>query len=242
MCRRCSDCEAAVGELHELFCLKERCPFCGHQLATCGCISTVLELDADDARPSKSTRMTRPNRSGALSARWKAAMQTERAHPVWRMRAPDRAIKGSQDSLRTTSETSCRSASGPRGDGWSSSRQMLPGRRAWRIRRPTLVYGPGEMNLDSRKGTGVVEPAPVPQCSPDSGGDRVARNSATCCVSAQRGEGQSRRSRPLPEPATSTTTAPARGSGRRPSVAISPLARHAIKGGATQDKASERRT
>src|SRR5258708_2065410 len=40
----CLECGARRGKLHDLFCLKERCPFCGGQLATCGCISNVLKL------------------------------------------------------------------------------------------------------------------------------------------------------------------------------------------------------
>jgi hypothetical protein len=42
--RRCPDCEAPWGQLHELFCTKERCPFCGGQLVTCRCIVKVLQL------------------------------------------------------------------------------------------------------------------------------------------------------------------------------------------------------
>jgi hypothetical protein len=42
--RRCPDCDAAWGELHEGFCIKERCPFCGGQLVLCDCIFTVLNL------------------------------------------------------------------------------------------------------------------------------------------------------------------------------------------------------
>ncbi len=44
----CNDCGIAEGQLHELFCLRERCPFCGDQLVSCSCISKVLELDADE--------------------------------------------------------------------------------------------------------------------------------------------------------------------------------------------------
>jgi hypothetical protein len=44
----CPDCGAQLGELHEPFCLKERCPFCGTQLATCGCIFEVLNLTDDE--------------------------------------------------------------------------------------------------------------------------------------------------------------------------------------------------
>jgi hypothetical protein len=47
---RCSDCEAPEGELHALFCTKERCPFCGHQLASCGCLHQVLTLNEEERK------------------------------------------------------------------------------------------------------------------------------------------------------------------------------------------------
>jgi hypothetical protein len=34
----CTDCEAAVGEIHELGCDTEDCPRCGEQLISCGCL------------------------------------------------------------------------------------------------------------------------------------------------------------------------------------------------------------
>jgi hypothetical protein len=46
--RRCPDCETPEGEPHALFCTKERCPFCGGQLASCGCIHQVLMLAAEE--------------------------------------------------------------------------------------------------------------------------------------------------------------------------------------------------
>ena len=65
----CLDCGVADGQLHELFCLKERCPFCGGQLASCECLSRVLQLTAkeqqlvedyiDDSIPPLSTIMER---------------------------------------------------------------------------------------------------------------------------------------------------------------------------------------
>lgn len=44
MIETCPDCGVRTGELHDLFCLKERCPFCGGQLASCDCIRSVLKL------------------------------------------------------------------------------------------------------------------------------------------------------------------------------------------------------
>ena len=71
----CPDCEVAEGQLHDLFCLKERCPFCGGQLATCACLGRVLQLApeeqqlvdefVDDSVPPLSTIMER----------WRAALE-----------------------------------------------------------------------------------------------------------------------------------------------------------------------
>jgi ankyrin repeat protein len=41
-------CAVRNGELHELFCTKERCPFCGTQLITCDCIRSALNLSDDE--------------------------------------------------------------------------------------------------------------------------------------------------------------------------------------------------
>lgn len=48
MTYRCPECLKESGELHEIFCLKERCPFCGGQLVSCPCISEVLNLTPDE--------------------------------------------------------------------------------------------------------------------------------------------------------------------------------------------------
>ena len=44
----CSDCGCEEGQLHEIFCTKERCPFCGGQLISCGCVSKVLDLNQEE--------------------------------------------------------------------------------------------------------------------------------------------------------------------------------------------------
>ena len=47
--RMCSDCQCKIGELHELFCTKELCPFCHSQLAACGCIHKELNLTPEES-------------------------------------------------------------------------------------------------------------------------------------------------------------------------------------------------
>jgi len=44
--RTCHDCGVAEGQLHELGCDMERCPFCGGQLITCDCRYELLGIDA----------------------------------------------------------------------------------------------------------------------------------------------------------------------------------------------------
>lgn len=46
----CNDCGCSKGDLHENFCIKERCPFCMGQLISCGCISKVLDLSQEEQR------------------------------------------------------------------------------------------------------------------------------------------------------------------------------------------------
>lgn len=50
MPKQCADCQCSEGELHEIFCTKERCPFCGAQLVSCPCISSVLNLSSEEQR------------------------------------------------------------------------------------------------------------------------------------------------------------------------------------------------
>ena len=42
---KCGDCGVSEGELHELGCDMECCPFCGHQLISCDCCYDLLNID-----------------------------------------------------------------------------------------------------------------------------------------------------------------------------------------------------
>ncbi len=44
MVEPCPSCGVSVGQLHELFCNRELCPFCADFLTTCECIFEVLGL------------------------------------------------------------------------------------------------------------------------------------------------------------------------------------------------------
>ena len=71
----CPDCAVAAGEFHDLFCLIERCPFCGGQLNGCECIVSVLALsDADrDVVDEWEDETVEPLRG--IFDRWVAALE-----------------------------------------------------------------------------------------------------------------------------------------------------------------------
>jgi hypothetical protein len=48
MLATCPSCGTAVGQLHEPFCNRELCPFCGDFITTCDCIFEVLSLTDDE--------------------------------------------------------------------------------------------------------------------------------------------------------------------------------------------------
>ena len=103
MVETCTDCGVRSGELHDLFCTKERCPFCDGQLASCECIGGVLKLTReeqqlvdeyiDDSIPPLSEIMHRWRE--ALSAKGRVSFE---AHPDDPIRA---AYRGDIEAVRT---------------------------------------------------------------------------------------------------------------------------------------------
>lgn len=71
----CPDCGCEVGELHELYCLKERCPFCGNQLAGCGCMKTVLQLSQEDQEVVDAYEDDSEEPLRSIVGRWEKVLQ-----------------------------------------------------------------------------------------------------------------------------------------------------------------------
>jgi hypothetical protein len=71
----CDDCGAEDGELHDLFCTREQCPFCSTQLITCDCRRTVLQLNAEEIWVAHEyiDDSVEPLRS--IIERWKSALE-----------------------------------------------------------------------------------------------------------------------------------------------------------------------
>ena len=70
----CPDCETPEGELHALFCTKERCPFCGAQLASCGCIYDVLALTEEERKSVEEYIDDSVEPLCGVMARWEEAL------------------------------------------------------------------------------------------------------------------------------------------------------------------------
>ena len=73
----CRDCGTRSSRLHDLFCLRERCPFYGGQLATCECIYQVLALDADERSAVEEYIDDSVEPLAGIMERWKAALDAK---------------------------------------------------------------------------------------------------------------------------------------------------------------------
>ncbi len=82
MPRICNDCRHNEGELHELFCTRELCPFCGRQLVSCGCISKILQLDPDEQRVVDEYIDDEVEPLRSINTRWVKALNKKGRVPV----------------------------------------------------------------------------------------------------------------------------------------------------------------
>lgn len=71
----CGDCGCQEGQLHELFCTKERCPFCGTQLVSCTCISEVLKLTHEEQAALDAYEDDSIEPLLGINKRWVSALQ-----------------------------------------------------------------------------------------------------------------------------------------------------------------------
>jgi hypothetical protein len=75
--QNCPECGAAAGNMHDIFCLKERCPFCGGQLVTCGCIISVLRLNNDERQAYEEYEDDSVEPLLGINERWVSALEAK---------------------------------------------------------------------------------------------------------------------------------------------------------------------
>lgn len=75
------DCGCEAGKLHELYCLKERCPFCGNQLVSCGCMKAVLQLSQDEQEVVDAYEDDSEEPLRSIVLRWEKALQRKGRTP-----------------------------------------------------------------------------------------------------------------------------------------------------------------
>jgi ankyrin repeat protein len=79
----CPDCGVSNGELYDLFCTNERCPFCEGQLCSCDCLGRVLKLSEEETRAvDEYVDDSKPPLSDIMR-RWKSALDEKGRVPFY---------------------------------------------------------------------------------------------------------------------------------------------------------------
>jgi hypothetical protein len=77
MSEPCRSCGTPVGQLHDPFCNRELCPFCGDFITTCDCIFTVLNLSDAERKAVEEYIDDSVEPLSGINARWKAAVEAK---------------------------------------------------------------------------------------------------------------------------------------------------------------------
>jgi hypothetical protein len=73
----CPSCGSPVGQLHEPFCDRELCPFCGDFITTCDCIFEALSLTPEEREAVENFEDDSVGPLRGICARWKAAVEAK---------------------------------------------------------------------------------------------------------------------------------------------------------------------
>jgi hypothetical protein len=73
----CPSCGTSVGQLHEPFCNREPCPFCGDFITTCDCIFEVLSLTDDERAIVEEYEDDSVEPLRGICDRWRAAVEAK---------------------------------------------------------------------------------------------------------------------------------------------------------------------
>jgi len=73
----CPSCGTLPGQLHEPFCNRELCPFCGDLITTCSCIFEVLSLTAEECRLVEEYKDDSIEPLRSICDRWKRAVEAK---------------------------------------------------------------------------------------------------------------------------------------------------------------------
>lgn len=71
----CPSCGTTPGQLHEPFCNRELCPFCGDFITTCDCIFEVLSLTDEERQLVEEFADDSVQPLRGICDRWRAAVE-----------------------------------------------------------------------------------------------------------------------------------------------------------------------